>query len=231
MAGKHRHMRYRTGIWLLLLTIITINLYGCSSCEEPFVCPRDAFLRSTCCCKSGPLVCTYSGCCKRPERCLPCPCKPICDECKQCSRFGRQKLIDQLALQNVQVVARGDNTTILLYTDNCFETGTPNIYACCYPTLDLITSLLASATRTCGPFRVTGYTDNVGERCDNKAKLSQYLADSVVNYLWAHGIPLHKMVAKGSGSCNPVATQHTTCGNAYNRRVEINFREHPCWCD
>ncbi|HTB06502.1 MAG TPA: OmpA family protein [Bacteroidia bacterium] len=69
---------------------------------------------------------------------------------------------------------------------------------------------------------IAGYTDNVGNDADN-LKLSQDRADAVRNYLISHGISADKVVAKGYGSSNPVASNDTPDGKQQNRRTEVHI--------
>lgn len=157
---------------------------------------------------------------------------PSCCKCRKCYDFpapkgcprpcGRNGLLQQLACQGVQVIELGNRVDIILFTDNCFETGTANINESCKPALNNIVNLLDSYGGICDTIQVTGYTDNIGY-ISPKWGLSQHLADSTVAYLWAHGIPLAKLSARGCACNEPIATTHTPCGNAYNRRVEISL--------
>ncbi len=67
---------------------------------------------------------------------------------------------------------------------------------------------------------VVGYTDNTGSEALNN-KLSLERAESVVNYLAAHGVASSRLKAIGEGWNNPVASNATPEGRAQNRRVEI----------
>jgi peptidoglycan-binding protein ArfA len=51
--------------------------------------------------------------------------------------------------------------------------------------------------------------------------LSTQRAQTVANFLTAHGVAGDHLVVKGLGSVNPVATNDTAEGRAKNRRVEI----------
>lgn len=70
---------------------------------------------------------------------------------------------------------------------------------------------------------VDGYTDNVGDKADNQ-KLSEERAQSVANWLIAHGIDRDRLTVKGYGESNPVADNTTPQGRARNRRVELIHR-------
>ena len=67
---------------------------------------------------------------------------------------------------------------------------------------------------------VNGYTDAIGSVKYNQ-KLSERRAASVVKYLVKAGIPEDRLVPKGFGKTNFVATNDTAEGRAQNRRVEL----------
>jgi SH3 domain-containing YSC84-like protein 1 len=68
-------------------------------------------------------------------------------------------------------------------------------------------------------WEVEGYTDNVGDKAANQ-KLSEERAQSVANWLVAHGIDRNRLTVKGYGESNPVADNATPAGRAKNRIVE-----------
>jgi outer membrane protein OmpA-like peptidoglycan-associated protein len=67
---------------------------------------------------------------------------------------------------------------------------------------------------------IRGYTDNTGSRSFNM-KLSKRRAESVKNWLVNKGIDKDRMVAKGFGPDNPIATNKTAEGRKKNRRIEF----------
>jgi outer membrane protein OmpA-like peptidoglycan-associated protein len=133
---------------------------------------------------------------------------------------ARVGLLEKLTAENIQVIQRGDKLTIILLTDRCFAQGSNTIDESCYPALDNIAALLK--TYTARPIIVAGYTDEVQNSCYN-GEWSRHLADSIVAYLWSHGIPWQCMRAVGYGDTQPIASTHTVCGNAVNRRIEITI--------
>jgi outer membrane protein OmpA-like peptidoglycan-associated protein/ABC-type nitrate/sulfonate/bicarbonate transport system substrate-binding protein len=70
--------------------------------------------------------------------------------------------------------------------------------------------------------RVEGNTDAVGDPEWNR-KLSRRRAQSIVDYLISRGIDPARLVAKGNGSSQPVASNKTPEGRARNRRTDILF--------
>jgi OOP family OmpA-OmpF porin len=71
-------------------------------------------------------------------------------------------------------------------------------------------------------FELRGYTDSIGTDAYN-LKLSQRRADAVRNAMIKKGAPADKIVAKGYGESNPIASNKTKEGRAQNRRVEMHL--------
>jgi peptidoglycan-binding protein ArfA len=67
---------------------------------------------------------------------------------------------------------------------------------------------------------LNGYTDNSGAEGIN-IPLSSQRAQTVADFLVAHGVAAPQLVVKGLGSINPIAPNDTAEGRAKNRRVEI----------
>jgi outer membrane protein OmpA-like peptidoglycan-associated protein len=67
---------------------------------------------------------------------------------------------------------------------------------------------------------LVGYTDSIGSDAYNQ-KLSERRANSVKDYLVAHGADAAKIEASGRGKADPIADNKTEDGRAQNRRVEI----------
>jgi peptidoglycan-binding protein ArfA len=67
---------------------------------------------------------------------------------------------------------------------------------------------------------INGYTDNVGDDAIN-IPLSANRANAVADFLIAQGVTRDRLIAKGLGSADPIASNDTSDGRAKNRRVEI----------
>ncbi len=67
---------------------------------------------------------------------------------------------------------------------------------------------------------LSGHTDNVGSD-DSNQKLSENRAKAVVDYLIQKGIPAGRMIYKGYGEAQPIATNDTEEGRQENRRTEF----------
>lgn len=129
-------------------------------------------------------------------------------------------VLKNLSIQGVQVVVIGQSLKLIIFTDSCFEFGTSTLTNHCTNILNNVTALLKSTGSA--NIKVAGYTDT-GFGDDFALRLTQEQADSVVAFLWAHGVPQQRLYAKGYGSADPIATNYTTRGNALNRRIEISL--------
>jgi OOP family OmpA-OmpF porin len=91
------------------------------------------------------------------------------------------------------------------------------------PTLQAVLAILnahAEITR----ISVEGHTDNVGTAAYNKT-LSHDRAESVVQWLVAHGVASKRLTSTGFGLELPIAPNDTDKGREKNRRVEFHIRE------
>jgi outer membrane protein OmpA-like peptidoglycan-associated protein len=67
---------------------------------------------------------------------------------------------------------------------------------------------------------VDGYCDGIGKEAYNQ-KLSEQRAQAVADYLAGKGIDASRLIPRGFGQANPVASNKTDDGRAQNRRVEL----------
>jgi len=86
--------------------------------------------------------------------------------------------------------------------------------------LDRITSLLTTNANL--KIQISAFTDNIGTDAYNM-DLSGRRAQSVVDYLTTHGIDAARLMHKGYGKTNPIATNETDLGRQYNRRTEFKI--------
>jgi outer membrane protein OmpA-like peptidoglycan-associated protein len=70
---------------------------------------------------------------------------------------------------------------------------------------------------------ISGHTDNTGSATLNET-LSQQRAEAVVAYLNSKGIAANRMVAKGYGSSQPIASNNSEDGKQQNRRTEFEIK-------
>ncbi len=123
------------------------------------------------------------------------------------------------ALASVRVEAT--ETIITLSGEVLFATGHSVLLPAALERLSPVADAMSASDETAV---VSGYTDSVGTDEHNRT-LSQSRADSVREYLISLGVPAARIRAQGLGESNPIASNDTVEGRAYNRRVEISL--HP----
>jgi OOP family OmpA-OmpF porin len=81
---------------------------------------------------------------------------------------------------------------------------------------------VAALLRTCPEARVeiAGHTDNLGDPATSMP-LSQRRADAIKAALVRLGLPAERMISRGYGELQPLASNKTAAGRIANRRVEI----------
>jgi len=111
-----------------------------------------------------------------------------------------------------------ERTPVILRGVN-FETGKSALKPESYTILDIVAGSLIGNPDI--RIEIAGYTDNTGTAAVN-TRLSQARAEAVRAYLVSKGVHLERMIARGYGLANPVATNTTAAGRAQNRRVELH---------
>lgn len=101
-----------------------------------------------------------------------------------------------------------------------FESGKSILLPNNYPELDQLIRYLEKHPKL--KLLVTGHTDNVGNKADNK-KLSFERANAIKQYLIARGIEKDILVIEGKGDESPIDSNETEEGRKKNRRVEISL--------
>jgi len=99
-----------------------------------------------------------------------------------------------------------------------FETNSARLTADSTPVLDRVAESLKAHPDV--RVEIAGYTDSTGSHAVNKS-LSKARAESVRDYLAAHGVAASRMETEGRGPDNPIADNKTAAGRAKNRRVEM----------
>lgn len=132
---------------------------------------------------------------------------------------ARQPMISRLRLMGVQVERYGDQLTLILPSDKIFELNTETLTPVGMDRLIEVTHFLSDYGE--GDITISAFTDNVGDD-DFKLQLSFKQAQSVLAYLWSHGIDYKRMRAVGYGNMHDVASNETILGNAFNRRIELH---------
>ncbi|MEJ2522071.1 MAG: OmpA family protein [Gammaproteobacteria bacterium] len=99
-----------------------------------------------------------------------------------------------------------------------FETDSARIAATSNRQLDAVAMVLNAYPAA--SVLVEGHTDNTGD-ADTNARLSTDRAQAVKQALVDRGVEAGRIVAVGSGSSQPIASNDTPEGRAANRRVEL----------
>jgi outer membrane protein OmpA-like peptidoglycan-associated protein len=121
----------------------------------------------------------------------------------------------------VQVKRVGNGVQLSMASDVTFATDSADIRASFYNILNSVAIVLNKYDNT--SITINGYTDSTGSVAHNQ-ELSERRAASVGAYLVSQRINPNRIFTKGFGSRNPVATNATSQGRAFNRRVVITLR-------
>lgn len=134
-----------------------------------------------------------------------------------------RELRQQLTGTGVQVQDLGNGQILLIMPGNItFATDSAVFRPGFNSVLDSVAKVLEKYNKTA--VYVTGYTDNTGSDAYNN-KLSQERAAAVANYLSLRGVNASRMVVRGLGKSNPIASNATADGRAQNRRVELSIQQ------
>lgn len=124
---------------------------------------------------------------------------------------------------DVQIISQGSRLQLLLPIDKFFKPGTTEVKEYRVPTIQLVSLYLHNYIHTHHtrfPINVFAYTDDVPNYADRYAYSKQY-AQVVASYLWGYGFTPRQLHAVGFGAENPIASNATAAGSAYNERVVI----------
>lgn len=134
------------------------------------------------------------------------------------------ELRQQMAGTGVEVQRQGDQLTLVMPGNITFATNSSDIASTFYTPLNSLATSFKQYNQN--NIEVVGYTDSTGSYQNNVA-LSQRRAQSVVNYLVSQGVDGSRVIARGAGPENPIASNANESGRAQNRRVEIKLTPIP----
>jgi OOP family OmpA-OmpF porin len=100
-----------------------------------------------------------------------------------------------------------------------FKSGSAELLPSSYEALDEVASSLRAYPDV--RIEIRGYADSSGPD-ELNLKLTQERAHAVAEYLVKAGIDPSRLVARGYGEADPIASNDTTEGRAMNRRVELH---------
>ncbi len=145
--------------------------------------------------------------------------------------FGKVNEAAKAALDKVEFAAGSAGDQMVKFIDGGFKgngtfqikngnfaSGSDKLTAETKKELDNLTAVLNAYPGV--KLSVDGYTDNTGNAAKNKT-LSEMRAKSVKGYLIQKGIKGNRIMAKGYGDANPIASNDTKEGQAKNRRIEL----------
>ena len=128
-----------------------------------------------------------------------------------------KEIKDTLPGAEVERVGEGIKITLKENMVN-FGFDSSNLAETAKSNLDKLATVLANNPDT--NISIYGYTDSKGADAYNLS-LSDRRAAAVRSYLSSKGVAASRMVTKGMGEADPVASNDTDAGRAQNRRVEF----------
>ncbi len=128
------------------------------------------------------------------------------------------KLRMQLQSTGVSVTRNGENIILNMPGNVTFATNSSNISADFYRVLDSVALVLNEFDKTY--VDIVGHTDSTGPLELNQ-RLSEARAVSVARYLESQKVVSPRIITRGAGPSQPIASNDTPGGRALNRRVEI----------
>jgi OOP family OmpA-OmpF porin len=120
------------------------------------------------------------------------------------------------------IVIRYEPAKSYTLDDVQFDTGKSSLRPSSYPTLDNLVAALELKDQM--RLEIAGHTDDRGDDAAN-LKLSQARAEAVVAYLISKGIAADRLIAKGYGEAQPIASNDSPEGRQQNRRTEARLLE------
>lgn len=129
----------------------------------------------------------------------------------------RQQLAESEA---ISVQRQGNNLALNFKSDMVFDTGSADVKGASAADLQQVAKIMNDYPQT--RVMVAGHTDSVGSNESNQ-KLSERRANAVKNLLVNNGVNANRIVAKGYGETQPIASNDTAAGRQQNRRVKITI--------
>lgn len=128
-----------------------------------------------------------------------------------------QRLIEELRRGGVDVYLT-DRGVVVNLPDVLFAFDRSNLTATALRTVDEIARVIRGVPER--RIAVEGHTDSVGTVAYNQ-RLSEARSRSVADALVTRGVSRSRVVARGYGESDPIASNGTATGRARNRRVEV----------
>lgn len=131
-----------------------------------------------------------------------------------------RQLRERLDETGVRVRRVGDSIELIMPGNVTFETDQAAIQSRFYPVLDDVALVLDEFDKSY--VTVIGHTDSTGSDQYNQ-RLSQERANSVASFLINEGVMPERLIVRGRGESQPIASNATPAGREQNRRVEIQI--------
>lgn len=128
------------------------------------------------------------------------------------------ELRDKLEGSGVSVTREGDNIILNMPGNITFATDSAQLNAEFVDTLESVALVLDEYEKTM--IDIVGHTDSRGSE-EYNLRLSRERAESVANFLVREGVKPARIVARGAGESQPIASNETPQGRQMNRRVEL----------
>lgn len=128
-----------------------------------------------------------------------------------CTRFRKA------ANRGIELVPKADIAAITVE----FASGSAELTPADEKILTSLGQALGSATLKPCCFEIQGHTDSIGGATFNK-RLSERRAQAVIDYLaQQNAVDRDRMMPRGLGKSQPIASNETADGRAKNRRVQV----------
>jgi OmpA-OmpF porin, OOP family len=118
--------------------------------------------------------------------------------------------------------AYGPRGEVLALSGLSFELGRPFVTLSSAQPLDALIAVLGRYPQT--DLVIEGYTDSRGSKVRN-VLLSLERADAVRDMLVRRGVQQSRLLTRGMGPVDPIASNATPGGRAQNRRIELVFSD------
>ena len=127
---------------------------------------------------------------------------------------------NQLRGTGVSVTREGNNIILNMPQDITFGVAQDTLRSEMANTLNSVALVLKKFDKTA--VTVEGHTDSDGSNSYNQ-NLSERRALTVANYLASQGVNGQRLIPRGYGETQPIASNGSSAGKAQNRRVEIHI--------
>ena len=150
-----------------------------------------------------------------------------------CSSFSNSNQQTAVATTQTQVagaefIQHGSQLTVIIPTDTFFVTNSDKVKKNSQQQLQQIAQRIVDFANhyPTTPVRINGYTNQTLPE-KQQLQLTTDYAIAIGGYLWNAGLSANRLITKGLGSSNPIASQATVTGLAHNRRVEVTVTSKP----